>query len=155
MLHSWASSSSIHLNAADVWKKAILEANQISDSAEIGKRKVGPFCETRWTEKHTVLANVEEMYIPLITCFDAMASVESDWDSKTSTAAYGLLKNITDHAFIVAFQIVRHFFRYVQGLSSKLQGSTLDVIQGYEMVSNVTGIPVSYTHLTLPTIYSV
>src|SRR5688572_10260807 len=78
-----------------------------------------------------------ELYEPIVACLDAIGSTEADWDSKTSTAAYGLLKSITDHAFIVSFHIVRHFFGYVKGLSAKLQGSTLDVIQGYEMVTSV------------------
>ena len=80
---------------------------------------------------------VEEMYAPILACLDVIASIERNWDSKTSTAAYGLMKSITDHVFIVAFQVVRHFFGYIKGLSTKLQGSTLDVIQGYEMVSSV------------------
>lgn len=50
------------------------------------------------------------------------------------------MKSITDHVFVVAFQVVRHFFRYIKGLSTKLQGSTLDVIQGYDMVTNVTEV---------------
>ena len=66
--------------------------------------------------------------------------MEANWDSKISTAAYGLMKSITDHVFVVAFQVVRHFFRYIKGLSTKLQGSTLDVIQGYDMVTNVTEV---------------
>jgi hAT family C-terminal dimerisation region len=50
------------------------------------------------------------------------------------------MKSITDHVFIVAFHVVRHFFGYVRGLSTKLQVSTLDVIQGYKMVANVTEV---------------
>src|SRR5688572_29821811 len=42
-----------------------------------------------------------ELYEPIVACLDAIGSIEADWDSKTSTAAYGLLKSITDHAFIV------------------------------------------------------
>jgi hypothetical protein len=120
-------------------EEAVLDANQskCSENEKIVKRKVGIFCETRWIEKHTTLSNFMELYEPIVACLDAIGSIEADWDSKTSTAAYGLLKSITDHAFIVSFHIVRHFFGYVKGLSAKLQGSTLDVIQGYEMVTSV------------------
>ena len=116
-------------------EKAITEENKNSENEQLTKRKIGLFCETRWTEKHTTLSNVEEMYLPILACLDAIASVEGNWDSKTSTAAYGLLKSVTDHVFILAFQVVLHFFRYIKGLSTKLQGSTLDVIQGYDMVT--------------------
>ena len=101
---------------------AITEENQNNDSEEIARRKVGLFCETRWTEKHTTMANVEVMYAPIVACLHAIASVERNWHSNTSTAAYGLMKSITDHVFIVAFHVVRHFFEYIKGLSTKLQG---------------------------------
>jgi len=39
--------------------------------------------------------------------------------------------------FIVCFQVVHHFFGYVKGLSRILQGSALDVLQGYNMTGNV------------------
>ena len=39
--------------------------------------------------------------------------------------------------FIVCFQVVHHFFGYIKGLSKKLQGSALDVLQGYIMTENV------------------
>ena len=57
-------------------ERAIIEANQISENEELLKRKVGLFCETRWIEKHTILANVEEMYVPILACLNAIASVK-------------------------------------------------------------------------------
>lgn len=39
--------------------------------------------------------------------------------------------------FIVCYQVVHHSFGYVKGLSRKLQGSALDVLQGYNMTGNV------------------
>jgi len=59
------------------------------------------------------------------------------WDAKASTDAYGLLKRVTDHTFIVCFQVFIHIFGYVKGLSVKLQGSELDVIHGYKMINHV------------------
>ena len=33
-----------------------------------------------------------------------------------------------------------HFFGYTKGLSCKLQGAALDIVQGYEMVTNITSV---------------
>ena len=74
------------------------------------------------------------MYEPLLVCLEAIGSLEPGWDSKSVTEAYGLLKRITDSQFIACLQTVLHFFGYTKGLSTKLQGSALDVVEGYEMV---------------------
>ena len=50
------------------------------------------------------------------------------------------MKRITDSTFIACFQTVNHFFGYTKGLSCKLQGSTLDVIQGYEMIKIIRSV---------------
>ena len=50
------------------------------------------------------------------------------------------MKRITDSTFIACFQTVNNFFGYTKGLSCKLQGSTLDVIQGYEMIKLIASV---------------
>ena len=67
-------------------------------------------------------------------CLEAIGSLEPGWDSKSVTEAYGLLKHITDSQFIACLQTVWHFFGYTKGLSTKLQGSALDVVEEYGMV---------------------
>ena len=64
------------------------------------------------------------MYEPLLNCLEAISCLESHWDAKAVTDAYGLMKHITDSTFIACIQTVNHFFGYTKGLSCKLQGST-------------------------------
>jgi len=46
-----------------------------------------------------------------------------------------------DSTFIVSFQTELHnFFGYVKGLSSKLQGSSLDIVEGYKMIDSVKAV---------------
>lgn len=51
--------------------------------------------------------------------------------------ANGLLAKLSDSQFIASFQTIRNFFGYMSGLSKKLQGSSLDVLDGYRMVAHV------------------
>ncbi|WAR05158.1 hypothetical protein MAR_020527 [Mya arenaria] len=60
---------------------------------------------------------------------EAIGQTETGWDTKATTDAYGLLKRITDSGFIMCFHTVLHMFGYESGLSSKLQGSTLGIIE--------------------------
>ena len=76
----------------------------------------------------------------------AIGSLEPGWDSKSVTEAYGLLKCITDSQFIVCLQTVLHFFGYTKGLSTKLQGSALDVVEGYGTVELLKTVLSNSTH---------
>lgn len=51
--------------------------------------------------------------------------------------ANGLVANLSDSQCIASFQTIRNFFKYMSGLSKKLQGSSLDVLEGYRMVAHV------------------
>ena len=91
-------------------------------------------------EKHSTIQDFNIMYEPLLTSLDAIACTKQGWDTKTVGEAYGLMKRITDSTFIACFQTVLHFFGYTKGLSCKLQGAALDIVKGYEMVTNVTSV---------------
>ena len=57
--------------------------------------------------------------------------------TEATTEAYSLLNRITDSGFLMCFQTILHMFGYVTGLSGKLQGPTLEIIEAYEMVDTV------------------
>jgi hypothetical protein len=112
--------------------------NQTRDDTEkLKKSKFKVFCETRWVEKHTCLEDFEQMYEALVICLEAISALEAGWDAKAVAKANGLLKKITDPTFIVCFQTVRNYFGYFSGISTKLQGSALDIIKAYDMIENV------------------
>ena len=73
------------------------------------------------------------MYESIVSCLEAIISNEGHhWDRKAIIDANGLLTKITDSTFIVSFQTELHnVFGYVKGLSSKLQGSSLDIVEAY------------------------
>lgn len=104
---------------------------------KIPKSKFHVFCETRWVEKHTTLRDFNQMYEPMLECLEAIGGLETGWDTKAVTEAHGLLMKITESNFIMCFQTVLHMFGYVTGLCSKLQGSSLDIVEAYDMVTNV------------------
>ena len=98
-------------------------------------------CETRWVERHTVLAEFAEMYEPTVLCLEAIGS-NSDhvWNFKSMTEANGLLRSICSDQFIAAFQTNLYFSHYTKGLSCLLQGSTLDILAAYKEVEVVKDV---------------
>ena len=123
------------------FEKAIAELseNDSNDDSNIqfSKKKLKTFCETRWVEKQTTLIDFNDLYEPILLCLEAISSLEVGWDTKAVSSAYGLLKRITDSTFIASFQIVLNIFGYIKGLSTLLQGSSLDIIKAYQMVDQV------------------
>ena len=119
-------------------KKAIDTINEERPSQDrINIQKFKLFCATRWVEKITTLSDFNELYEAILECLDAIGVSEANWDRKTVTEAYGMTKRLWDSTFIVSFQTVNHLFGYVHGLSRKLQGTAMDVMQAYHLVNSV------------------
>ncbi|KAK3104654.1 hypothetical protein FSP39_007252 [Pinctada imbricata] len=122
-------------------EKAVDEVNEDREEArKIDKKKFKVYSETRWVEKHTTLQAFDDLYEPILLCLDAISSKERGWDSKAVVEANGLLHKISEPIFVAAFQTILHYFRYMAGLSRKLQGSSLDILQGYRMVKDIREI---------------
>ena len=99
------------------------------------------WCETRWVERHTVLAEFEEMYEPTVMCLEAIASNSGGtWNSKSITEASGLLRSISSDEFIASFQTNLYFSGYTKALSCLLQGSSQDILTAYEEVKVVKDV---------------
>ncbi|XP_071177886.1 52 kDa repressor of the inhibitor of the protein kinase-like [Mytilus edulis] len=84
----------------------------------------------------------EVYYNTIIDCLSAIGT-ERGWDTKAVTESQGLLKRITDATFIVCFQTAMYYYGYLNGLSRKLQGTALDLLQGYSMVDNIKNVLIS------------
>ncbi|VDI59966.1 Hypothetical predicted protein [Mytilus galloprovincialis] len=81
------------------------------------------------------------MYEALVACLEAIIYNEGcSWDRKAIADAHGLLSKITDSTTIMCFHAVHNFFGCVRGVSSKVQGSYLDIIEGYKIFGAVKQI---------------
>ena len=108
---------------------------------EVPPHKVKLMCETRWVERHTVLAEFSEMYEPIVNCFETISRNSScQWNAKSVTEANGLLKAISSDRFIAAFQTNLYFFGYTKPLSCLPQGSTQDILTAYKEVDVVKSV---------------
>ncbi|XP_071123548.1 52 kDa repressor of the inhibitor of the protein kinase-like [Mytilus edulis] len=124
-------------------EKCITDVNNTrEEDSKIKSAKFKIFCETRWVEKFTTIQVFNAMYQPIIDCLSAIGT-ERGWDTKAITESQGLLKRITDATFIVCFQTAMYYYGYLNGLSRKLQGTALDLLQGYSMVDNIKSVLIS------------
>ena len=59
------------------------------------------------------------------------------WDPESRTKATSMLYSITDFEFIVTFVTVYHFLSHLAGISVKLQGKTLVIVDAYNGISSI------------------
>ena len=103
---------------------------------KINKTKVKVFCETRWIERHVVLEEVQLLYKPILKTLEKISS-EKGWDRKTMDQAYVLTKNLTESTFLVALRVCAYTLGFTKPLSAMLQGTSMDVIDGYKHIELV------------------
>ena len=125
-------------------EQAVVEVN--AKRSEEGLSALSSFkaklmCETRWVERHTMLAEFAEKYEPTVVCLEAIGSnLDGDWNSKSMTEANGLLRSICSDQFIAAFQTNLYFSGYTKALCCLLQGSTQDILTAYKEVEVVKDV---------------
>ena len=104
-------------------------------------------CKTRWSRRHEAYRYFYQSYHFIVEALEVMAhklhldkyetvrEMYSDWDPKTKTEAASLLAGITSFSFIVTFVTVYMLLSHLEGITRKLQSSTLDILLAHEMVS--------------------
>ncbi len=63
--------------------------------------------------------------------------IRGDFNRETRNDAASYLALITKFDFLVVLVITTKALKYMQHLASKLQGKSVDIVAGYEMVTNV------------------
>ena len=118
-------------------KSVITAENKMRDPhRKINTTKIKVFCETRWVERYIVLEELKLLHDPILKTLEKITT-EKGWDCKTIDSACGLLKNITDSAFIVAVSVCSYTLGFTKSLSTMLQGTSMDVIAGYKNIELV------------------
>ena len=73
---------------------------------------------------------------PILKILEKISS-EKVWDCKTMDQAYGLTKNLTESAFLVALRVCAYTLGFTKPLSAMLQGTSMHVIDGYKHIELV------------------
>lgn len=103
-------------------------------------------CRTRWAARHTAYTHFYQAYTFIITALEIIAYgideemcgedfQNADWDVKSKNAATALLGSLTSFDFIASFLVLYQFLSHLAGITVKLQGRTVDIIEAYHNVS--------------------
>ena len=102
------------------------------------KKKIKLFCETRWVERHTEFEDLDVLYLYIILCLEITSENEDrNWNLKSVLESGGLLGQLMESKFFVAFQGCCYLLGFTKSTSMLLQGSDIEISCSYEMITNV------------------
>ena len=116
-----------------------IKSNVEEKQFNIMKKKIKPLCETRWLERHTAFEDLHVLYKRVLDCLSNMKNNSNRmWDPKTVVEASGILNQMTEAKFFISFHTWKFLLGFTKPLSTALQGSDMDVVNGYASVTTLT-----------------
>ena len=95
-------------------------------------------CRTRWVERHEAFEVFADLFLPTVSCLEAIAgSISSQWNRTTRSDAHSLLLAMSQFSFCLALVATQNVLAYTKGLSVKLQGRYVDVACAYREIEMV------------------
>lgn len=103
-------------------------------------------CRTRWAERHEAYSHFYQSFTFIVAALEVIVYGQSDvtqldqvpsssWDSSSKSEAQSLLHRITSFDFIITFLTTYHMLSHLSTITTKLQRSSLDILEAYAMVT--------------------
>ena len=117
----------------EVWIDDILDGEK--------RKKLKEMCRTRWAERHEAFQVFSDLFLPIVSCLEAIAkSSLAQWNRDSRSDAQSLLLALSQFSFIATLEATHSVLAYTRALSVKLQGPYEDVAYAYREVENVKAI---------------
>ena len=108
-----------------------------------GKRKpLTDLCRKRWAERHEAYTDFYNSYQFIVKSLEVIVYgmhreqyskdfTGAKWDTKSKREACGLLAAITSFDFIISFMTIYQFLSHLEGITVKIQSTSLDILKAY------------------------
>ncbi|XP_072037479.1 52 kDa repressor of the inhibitor of the protein kinase-like [Amphiura filiformis] len=108
-------------------------------------------CKTRWAERDEAYQHFYQSYQFIVRALECIAlGVQSDdygedfrdvtWSASSKSDANSLLHSVTSVEFIVIFITVYQILSHLDGITKKLQKTTLDILEAYTRINKVKSV---------------
>ncbi len=91
--------------------------------SETNKRK--PLLDFHWTARHIAYQHFYQDF------------ASATWDPESKIKANSLLLSITEFEFIIVFLIIYQFLSHLAGITVKLQGTEVDIMEAYNQIDDI------------------
>lgn len=117
----------------------------------MGQRKVLiDVCRTRWAARHNAYSHFYTAYIFIVKALEVIAlglhkeaysdDVTTGWEGKYTAEASGLLTGLEQFEFIITFLTMYQYLSHLEGITVKLQSTSLDIIHAFHLVEEIKGV---------------
>ena len=132
-------------------RESLLREVAAKDGHPMGLRKpLIDVCRTRWAARQDTYSHFYNAFAFIVKALEVIAhglhtevysvDVTAGWEAKYRTEASGLLSGIEKFAFIVTFLTVYQYLSHVAGITVKLQSTSIDIMQAFNMVEEVKDV---------------
>ena len=98
---------------------------------EISADKLITLSDTRWVEKHYAIERFCVFFEPII---EALREISKIKQPDNSALANALLSSVDKSEFLTSVIILRRIFGISLSASIKLQGKTMNIVRGFELI---------------------
>ena len=114
----------------EIWIQDILQGKK--------RKSLKEMCRTRWVEHHEAFELFSDLFMPIISCLEAISqSTSLEWNRDSRSDAESFLLALSQFSFIVGLHITQAVLGYTKGLSIKLQGKYVDVDHAHRDIEQV------------------
>ena len=102
------------------------------------RKKLKEMCRTRWVERHEAFEIFADLFLPTVSCLEAIANASTaEWNRESRSDAQSLVLSMLRFSFILALVATQRVLAYTKGLSVKLQGPYVDVAHAHREIETV------------------
>ncbi|CAB4004778.1 Hypothetical predicted protein, partial [Paramuricea clavata] len=123
------------INISQTRNMPFAETVHNSSETDSKKTRLPDVCRTRWVEHIKGLSTFEDLFIPVFNLLDDMTN--GKYNPSLRTDASDLLSLISDFEFVAIMVITRNIFDITLPATQLLQGKSIDVMEGIELVSSL------------------
>ena len=123
------------INVSQTRNMPFEETVRNSSETDSKKTRLTDVCPTRWVERIKGLSSFEELFVPVYNLLDDMAN--GKYNPSLCTDAFDLLSHISKFEFVAILVITINIFYLTLPVTQLLQGKSIDVMDGIELVSSL------------------
>ena len=129
-------------------RTSLLEEIVSKSVMQTDKRKaILDLCKAQWAMRHTAYSHLYTSYVFIVKTLEVIAHglhreevselFQDGWDPSSRARASAILDAICSFNFIITFLVVYKMLSHLSGITVKLQGSAIDILQAFSEIESI------------------
>lgn len=126
----------------------LLEIAKKDTENDLGRRKILlDLCRTRWAMRHKAYQHFYQNYSYIVETLESIVYggesekyFDTPWSAQCKRDALAILNSITSFPFLITFITSYQYLSHLEGITVKLQGRSMDIVEAYRMVKDIIAL---------------